>query len=143
VLDLGAGAMALKRCLPAGCQYLPADLLPRSADCQLVDLNQQQFPSGESDCIVLLEVLEYIHDPAWLIRKCRESAARLIFTYHPHQGEPLEARRQRGWFNDLDAEGLASLLASAGWRIETQAAAGDATLLVCVDRGAFGGKSSM
>jgi FkbM family methyltransferase len=132
VLDLGGGQMALKRCLPAGCQYTPADLLARSADCQVVDLNQQQFPAGQYDCIVLLEVLEYIHDAAWLLRRCREAAPKLIFTYHPRAGEPIESRRQHGWFNDLDQNSLTSIVEDAGWRIDSQTPFGDATLLVCL-----------
>ena len=47
----------------------------------------------------LLEVLEYLHDPAWALRRCRESASRLIFTYHPLAGETIDNRRQRGWFS--------------------------------------------
>jgi FkbM family methyltransferase len=133
VLDLGAGHMALKRLLPQGCHYTPADLLARSADCQVVDLNQQQFPAGEFDCIALLEVLEYIHDVPWLLRRCHDAAGRLIFTYHPHAGEALELRRQRGWFNDFDLAALTALVNQAGRRIHSQTAVGDATLFVCVE----------
>jgi FkbM family methyltransferase len=131
VLDLGAGALALRRHLSAGCRYTPADLLPRSADCLLVDLNQQQFPEGQFDCIALLEVLEYIHDPAWLLGRCRAAAARLVFTYHLRSREPVEERRQRGWFNDMDSQTLAAVIHSAGWRIESQSPAADAVLFVC------------
>jgi FkbM family methyltransferase len=131
VLDLGAGQMALKRCLPGGCHYTPADLLARSADCQVVDLNQQQFPTGRYDCIVLLEVLEYLHDVPWVLKRCRETAPRLIFTYHVRTNEPLEERRQRGWFSDLDLEAVDNLLRGAGWGVDSQSAEGDATLFVC------------
>jgi hypothetical protein len=134
VLDLGAGALALKGCLPAGCRYTPADLLARSPDCQVIDLNQQQFPTGEFDCTALLEVLEYVHDPAWLLCRCRESAGRLIFTYHPRGSESLDVRRQQGWFNDLDSQTLEDLLAEAGWQIETQTPLADATMFVCAAR---------
>jgi FkbM family methyltransferase len=131
VLDLGAGSMALKALLPPGCRYTPADLLARSADCQVVDLNQRHFPRGAYDCVVLLEVLEYLHDAPWLLQRCRQAAPRLIFTYHVRGPESVEDRRQRGWFSDLDADELCALLGKAGWRMHSESALGEARLLVC------------
>jgi hypothetical protein len=133
VLDLGAGAMALKSCLPEGCHYTPADLLARSADCLVIDLNQQQFPAGNYDVVVLLDVLEYIHDAPSLLRRCRQSASRLILTYHPRQEESLDQRRQRGWFNDFDLAELTAILGQSNWTIDSQSPLGDALLLDCGD----------
>lgn len=131
VLDLGAGQMALRSYLSADCEYTPADLLARSPDCQVIDLNQQQFPTGQYDCVTVMDVLEYIHDAAWLLRRCREAAPRLILTYHARSGESIESRRQRGWFNDFALDGLSNLISQAGWQIESQTPLGEAVLFVC------------
>src|SRR5690606_18515194 len=44
VVDLGAGRQALARHLPAGATYTPADVVPRSPDTVIVDVNAGQFP---------------------------------------------------------------------------------------------------
>ena len=58
VLDVGAGAMALREVLPAGCRYVPADLLPFDSATRVVDLNNGGFPEGSYDVAVMLDVVE-------------------------------------------------------------------------------------
>jgi FkbM family methyltransferase len=131
VLDLGAGAMALERALPAGCSYAPADLIARAAECAVVDLNQGQFPAGRHDVAVLLETLEHLHDPAAVLRRCRGAAERLILSYVVAGDGDRAARRRRGFVNDLTAADLEALLGQAGFRVLRRAASGDAVLLGC------------
>jgi len=133
VLDLGAGALALRTALPPGCSYMPADLIARSEACQIVDLNQGQFPGGRYDVVALLEVLEYLHDPLTVLRQCRQAAPRLVLIYTPFAGPDAQtiARRQRGFVNDLSAGELEALLHQAGWRIGERRALGEALLLTC------------
>jgi hypothetical protein len=131
VLDLGAGLTALARHLPAGCSYTPADLLQRAGNCQVVDLNQEQFPSGDYDVVTLLDVFEFIHDVPALLGRCRQAAGRLVCTYRPGGNEALDARRQQGWFNDFTAMEFADLLQAAGWTTETCQAVGDRMFYSC------------
>jgi hypothetical protein len=133
VLDLGAGAQALRTALPPGCSYMPADLIGRSDACQIVDLNQGQFPGGRYDVVALLEVLEYLHDPLPVLRQCRVAAPRLVLIYTPFSGPDAQtiARRQHGFVNDLSAGELEALLHQAGWRIAERRALGEALLLTC------------
>lgn len=133
VLDLGAGAQALRSALPPGCSYMSADLIARSDACQIVDLNQGQFPGGRYDVAALLEVLEYLHDPAAVLRQCRQAAERLVLIYTPFAGPDAQviARRQRGFVNDLSAGALEAMLQQAGWQIAERHALGDALLLTC------------
>ncbi|MEO8560418.1 MAG: FkbM family methyltransferase, partial [Rhodospirillales bacterium] len=122
VLDLGAGAQALRSALPPGCSYLAADLIARSEACQIVDLNQGQFPGGRYDVAALLEVLEYLHDPLTVLRQSRAAAERLVVIYTPFAGPDAQviARRQRGFVNDLSAGELEGLLHQAGWKIDAR-----------------------
>jgi hypothetical protein len=132
VLDLGAGEMLLRDCLSAGCSYIPADLVARSADCLTIDLNQHQMPTGAFDVITLLEVLEYIHDVPALLAHCRDAAPVLILSYQLHTGGSVQHRRQCGFFSDLDAEQIESVLRQAGWWIDLRTAVDGALLLRCV-----------
>jgi hypothetical protein len=120
VLDVGAGTMALGSALPPGCRYQPADLVAFSADTVLVDLNDGQFPAGTQDVVVLLDVLEFIHDPARVLRAAAGVAPRLIVSYRPAAGGPGddEHRRGLGFFNDFDVTGFQALLDAGGWSIE-------------------------
>lgn len=122
VLDLGAGAMALAKELPAKCAYAPADLVARSDACHVVDLNQRQFPPGRYDVVTMLELLEYVHDVPGLLARARNCAARLILSYQVRGRESVNERRQQGWFNDFSAADIAAMLRRARWRIANQAA---------------------
>lgn len=136
VLDIGAGAMALERELPAGTPYAHADVVARRADTALIDLNQGQFPPGSFDVVALLAVLEHVHDPEAVLRSCRAAARRLVIGYDPvklpvDDLQRLE-RRQRGYFNDLSVADLEALLARAGWKIGARETSGRLQFLAAV-----------
>jgi FkbM family methyltransferase len=132
VLDLGAGAMALAQTVMSrGGRYSPADLLRRSADCQIVDLNQGLLPQGTFDVAVLSRVLEFVHDVPAVLAHCRQVASKAVILYATRSGEEISQRREQGWFNDFSDSELAELVQRAGWRIETQQATAQGLLLVC------------
>jgi hypothetical protein len=116
--------------LPRQCRYTPADLLPRSTDCQVIDLNQGQSPSGQYDVVVLADVLEFIHDVPALLRRSRQSASRLIATYNARSGQDIGQRRQQGWFNDYAEDELLAIFAQCGWHVETKHSTSWGLLLV-------------
>jgi hypothetical protein len=122
VLDLGCGAMALERCLPLGCTYIPFDLCTRDHRTLVGNLNQGDFPAeaaSNSDVITLLGVIEYIVDAPELLKKLRPSGARIIFTYHPPQPTHKLDRASLGWLNSFSLEQIFTYLARAGFRVET------------------------
>lgn len=131
VLDLGCGNMTLKVFLGQLNQYHCADLVQRSADCQIADLNQNQFPIGQYDSIAILEVLEYIHDIPSLLQKARQTAKHLLVTYSVRRSEPLEARRIRGWYSDLTEAEFKDALNAAGWSVSETLSDRGALLFVC------------
>lgn len=131
VLDLGCGALALRDALPPGAPYVPADLIARSADCIVLDLDQGQFPEGRFDTVVLLEVLEYLHDAPGVLRRARGSAASLVLSYRPHDGD-LAGRRGRGFVSDLSEAALLAVLAECGWRVDRRLDLPDGPMLRAV-----------
>ena len=49
VLDIGCGAMALEGFLPAGCSYIPCDLVARDARTLVCDFGAGEFPDAACD----------------------------------------------------------------------------------------------
>lgn len=132
VLDLGCGPMALRALLPPSCRYTPADLVARSEDTVLVDLNQGQFPEGRFNVAVLLQVLEYMHQPEQVLANCRQAASTLILSYETFAGGEKKARRERGFFNDLSERDIDALLKKTGWRADMRGQRGETLMLRCV-----------
>ena len=121
VLDLGCGAMVLREHLPPGCTYIPADLVKRSEDTHLIELNKGLWPLVRADVTVALGLAEYLHDiDAFLAGTCR-CAPELLFSYHVRTSGSEEARLSRltqGWLSDLSLSSLIAASESAGAVIE-------------------------
>jgi hypothetical protein len=117
VLDVGAGAMALGRALPESCHYTPADVVARSPECQVVDLNRGDFPSGNFDYVTFLGVLEYVHDVPAALRHALQAAPSMIVTYCSVVAEDEQRRRGMGWVNDFEVDAFEAILREAGWTL--------------------------
>lgn len=62
VLDLGCGDQAVKEFLDRNvCEYIPADLVSRSDDCLVIDLDQT-FPSGIFHTILSIGLVGYLNN---------------------------------------------------------------------------------
>lgn len=117
VLDIGAGAMALRGLLAPGCSYCPADIVSRGPDCRVVDLNKGEFPAGSYDWVTFLGVLEYVHDPKATLAKARAAAPNALVTYCTMNNGDPQVRRGMGWVNDHTQPEFEALLAAAGWTL--------------------------
>ncbi|HET6620555.1 MAG TPA: hypothetical protein VFG64_11475 [Dongiaceae bacterium] len=117
VLDIGAGAMALRGQLAADCSYFPADIVSRCAGCQVIDLNKGEFPTGNYDWITFLGVLEYVHDPVPVLALAGATAPNMILTYCTMNGGEEQARRGMGWVTDFTVREVEGLLARARWGV--------------------------
>ncbi|MEM9683472.1 MAG: FkbM family methyltransferase [Pseudomonadota bacterium] len=132
ILDLGAGLMLVMPRLKMGAQYTPVDLIRYAKSTVLMDLNDGNFPDGEWDCALALEMLEHIHDVPGFLADCRRVAGRLVATYECVDELPDEARRrERGFFNDLDRATIGTMLEAAGWRPIHSEIRDEHTLFVC------------
>ena len=146
VLDLGCGTMALRKLLPEGVKYTPADLVVRSADCYLTDLNQhfyyvdELFPAaptyeGLYDWVTLLEVAEFLHDLPRVFARVRKSSRGLIVSYRVIAADIDDAakdrRRAAGYLNDVTAERLEEYLTKAGWTIKERKEGAETHWWIC------------
>ena len=118
VIEFGAGAQVLRAALPAGCRYQPSDLVARTPDTLVCDLNSG-YPDlgGHRDVAVLSGVLEYIKDLPGLFHWLCGRVDKVIFSYATFNHTPsLLARRKNGWSNDLSEEELLRIVLSAGFQ---------------------------
>lgn len=120
VLDIGCGAMALRDFLPEGCTYMPADIVSRTPDCIVVDLNTGPYPAIGSDAVTMLGVLEYIRDPDSVLRQARKYHDQLIFSYVTHARGSVESRRAMGWVSDFTLKDICGTVQRTGWRLDSK-----------------------
>jgi tRNA (cmo5U34)-methyltransferase len=86
VLDLGCGDMKLGQLLKAeGVAYAPADVIARSPECLVVDLNADEVPSVDVECAVMIGVLEFLEDPIGVLRDISNKYRRVLLTLSPMQ----------------------------------------------------------
>jgi hypothetical protein len=117
LLDIGCGKMAIEAFLPAGCCYIPMDVVARDERTIVCDLNVQAYPAVNGvDHISMLGVLEYLNDPAAFWRWAAQKNVRLILSYIVFSPSfPLAKRREMGWVNDFGRDEIIAQAASAGF----------------------------
>lgn len=121
VLDLGSGGrLALGRYLASDCRYQPADLRAWTLEVIPIDLDRGDFPDGPYDAVAMLGLLEYLQDPAVVLRRaCEGGSAALITSFcHPQPDADWAFRHKRGWINAFDESEFEAMLNEAGWSIE-------------------------
>jgi hypothetical protein len=121
ILDVGAGAMVLKDHLPERCLYTPADLVARSAETVVLDLNGPELPRlPATDVVFLSGVLEYVVDLDRLLKHLYESTTFIVASYASSRGDRMGKlhRRSRGWVNDYSQDTLLSLFLHHGFHCE-------------------------
>lgn len=118
VLELGCGSERLKRHLPVGCRYLPSDIIQRSANCLVIDLNATVLAplDDNHDVCVMAGVLEYVRDVdaifTWLVARVDA----IVFSYATVDQFPdLEKRNSvYGWFSHHSHEAVLAIAARRG-----------------------------
>jgi hypothetical protein len=128
--DYGCGRLGLRALLPAGWSYTGYDWLPRSPDTVLCDFNRGPLPELRHDVIFCLGVLEYLHDPARLLRHALDQADWVVFScfqgWNPWRAwrEGWRGRLSRAAWARLRKEERVQVTASMPWR-------GDGGIWVC------------
>jgi hypothetical protein len=122
VLDIGCGPhKALRRYLPVGCTYSPADLYQWTPEVHQADIDTNIFPEGTFGCVVLLGVIEYLQKPELAFRFAKGCASAMVISYcHPLIADP-RPRVRVGWVNAFSLDELSNLAAKNGW-VLTQSA---------------------
>lgn len=116
VIEFGAARLVLPRYLGSGCVYQPADLVKRSEDTLVVDLNGS-LPAlpGRYNYAVFSGVLEYVADLNRIMRWLLHVADHVLFSYAvtDHLIDPI-TRRRNGWVNSLSDKDVHSIIEQCG-----------------------------
>lgn len=86
VLDIGCGNMKLKEHLePKQIAYIPADVVQRSPECLIVDLNTDPVPRCDAECVVMIGVIEFLTDVERVLAEIADHYERVFLTLSPLQ----------------------------------------------------------
>jgi hypothetical protein len=129
VLDLGCGAMAVERFLPAYCAYLPCDLVARDERTLVCDFNAGEFPQADCDVAIALGVLEYLADVPGFLQRLHRLGKSVVLSYNLASEGPPD-RRALGWVNDYVRAEFGELLKQAGFRRASAFELGQGQILV-------------
>jgi hypothetical protein len=133
VADFGCGRQELRALLPTGWSYVPYDWISRSPDTRVCDLTQT-LPEARHEVIFMLGVLEYMPDPARLLRHALTHAHWTVFSCF-HGWNPLRAWRE-GWRGRLTREQVEEVIRQAGASLRVRSDwRGDGAFWICEKKG--------
>jgi len=146
VLDLGAGHQILRHHLRPSCTYFALDLVARTPETIVCDLNRRPLPDLRSryfNVAVLSGVLEYIHDVPSFVRWLTAQVRICIASYcchHPHKSATGDfirriLRLRSGWVNSLTEGDLVLLFTNAGFRCTKKESWIEAQTIYVFERG--------
>lgn len=100
VLDLGAGAMSLKKYLASDIEYYPVDYCQRMEKTIVCDFESGEFPEKHVDCIVASGILEYISNLPWFVDQiCSHCSVTIISYISIERMNDFLVRHHEGWKN--------------------------------------------
>ena len=104
--------------IPDDCQYTDSDLVARSENSFVCDLNERPLPEfPKSDFAIFSGVLEYLQDNETLIRHLPRSFKNVICSYIVTEIKPdPEFRKSRDWHSNYSKDQLTELFESAGYQ---------------------------
>ncbi len=119
ILEFGAGKEHLRKFLPQGCIYQPSDIIARSPNTLICDLNTS-FPELDEkvDYIVFSGVVEYVHDVQRVMHLVRASCNACLVSYASTDAlECMTTRMRSGWVNHLSRNSFETILKNANFTI--------------------------
>lgn len=122
VLDMGAGSLALKKYLPAGCRYQSCDAVSREATTIVCNFNKNEFPPVKHyDYVYCSGLLEYINDLPHFMRQLRRYSDDFIVSYVATRSKSKKRIRKReglDWVNHYNFIETVKIFLSNGYRVE-------------------------
>jgi hypothetical protein len=111
IIEFGAGRCRLPHYLKPGCTYFASDIVPRTADTIICDLNRRPLPDFSHlslDVAVFAGVLEYVGDLPEVVRWLATQVTTCVVSYDAvdpprwttNRLLELSRRRKFGYMND-------------------------------------------
>ena len=125
VLEIGVGKGTFRDEVKGRCSFVGADLNPLDDQTLAMDLDSDALPAGAFDVIVLMGVLEYLHNLPAVAEKLRAGAPQVLISYCSIPGNAasaavVSARRERGWVNDLTVPQVRALFGVAPYHLAVE-----------------------
>ena len=118
VIEFGAGNMALKKYLPKNCEYQGSDLVQRSPEMKVCDLNTGiDFSLKPYDTAVFSGVLEYVYNIDKVFEKLDGEIDRVVLSYACKDSFPVN-REKLGWLSDYKKEELEKIFHKYHYKIK-------------------------
>lgn len=118
VMDLGAGAMSLKKYIKKEVKYVPVDYTKRNKETLVCDFEEKEFPAIHVDCIVASGILEYMTDLTWFIKNMCLYSNTIIISYIPIEiMSDFAIRQHEGWKNNFTIIQLIKLFGENNFRV--------------------------
>lgn len=121
VLDLGAGSLALKNYLPAGCRYQSCDIVSREATTIVCNFNKNEFPPPKRyDYVFCSGLLEYINDLPGFMSQIRNYSDNFIVSYVATKSKGKKRIKKReglDWVNHYNFIDIVKIFLGNGYRI--------------------------
>lgn len=110
VMDLGAGAMSLKKFIGDHVTYYPVDYCKREEHTIVCDFENHEFPEQKVDCVVASGILEYITDLEWFVERMCACTQSVVISYIPIEVlRDFSVRQHEGWRNNCTIVQLINL----------------------------------
>jgi len=123
VLEIGAGTGAFRDFVSGRCRYTGADLAPLDPAFIALDLDRDPLPEGPWDVVVLLGVLEYLHNLPEALDKLAGATPALVMSYCCRTCPREDAAAiylARGWVNALSEEEVIQAMSQRGFSLRSR-----------------------
>lgn len=117
VIEFGAGNMCLKSILPSSCEYTPSDIVKRSENTIVYDLNQPiAFDLSKYDTAIFSGVLEYVYDIDTVFKQLEPYVPHVILSY-ACSDVCKHNRLVHGWLSDYTKEEISAIFSKYNYSV--------------------------
>lgn len=121
IVDMGAGAMHLKKFLPENVIYTPVDYKQRYPQTVVCDFNNNEFPNIHADVYFCCAMLYYIEQPVDFLVKVSKYAKSIVIVLHSesHISENINSNllTDQTKKNNLHFDEITKILSTAGFML--------------------------
>lgn len=120
VIEFGSGNMSLKAELPENCTYTPSDIVKRTEETIVCDLNQPiSFDLSIYDTAIFSGVFEYVYDVDAVFKQLEKHVDHLILSY-ACSDICTHNRLVNGWLSDFTQKQLLDIFVKYNYEVITK-----------------------
>ncbi|NLP58160.1 class I SAM-dependent methyltransferase [Lutibacter sp. B1] len=117
VIEFGAGNMSLKEMLPQNSTYTPSDIVKRSKETVLCDLNNSiMFELSRYNTEIFSGVLEYVYDIDKVFEQLQPFISHIVMSYACSDICKYD-RLSHGWLSDYTKDELVDIFRKNNYKV--------------------------